>query len=332
MFNICQWPPVLGISGFSNSGKTTLIEQLLPILCKENLKILVMKKHGHNVPLEEEYKDTSRFYQQGADSWLHDEHQILYHRHESQNFYNVLNFIPKYYDLVLMEGNRHAKIPKLWLSEEVPEDPYIISVLPNNSQRLFQAQNLITTWLNHQWHSLPLAIGIYGKIGDSSDNIQAWQHTLKLAQEISSTYFILGMHKHISDSISTLPLLSSFAIESNYYLQNNSFLEKPSSQLFFLENLLPILTAFHLLPKHRWLFLPPGCEKSSQEIQQYLFPKPGTWIVDISYSSLYKNDNFVYGLYYPNFYHFYKNEDIFSSSWHNKIKNSNIGKCFFKQE
>jgi len=53
--------PVLAIVGFSNSGKTTLIEKLISMLSAQGLRVCSIKHSHHQVELD----------RQGKDSWRH---------------------------------------------------------------------------------------------------------------------------------------------------------------------------------------------------------------------------------------------------------------------
>ncbi len=41
-------PPILAFSGFSQSGKTTLLSKVVPLLCRRGAQIGVVKHHGHS--------------------------------------------------------------------------------------------------------------------------------------------------------------------------------------------------------------------------------------------------------------------------------------------
>lgn len=60
-------PPVLSVVGFSNSGKTTYLEKLIPALKKRNLKIGVIKHDAHSFDIDVPGKDSWRLTQAGAD-------------------------------------------------------------------------------------------------------------------------------------------------------------------------------------------------------------------------------------------------------------------------
>jgi len=58
--------PILCFVGRSNSGKTTLIERLIPELVKEGYRIATIKHAGHGFHMDTEGKDSWRHKQAGA--------------------------------------------------------------------------------------------------------------------------------------------------------------------------------------------------------------------------------------------------------------------------
>lgn len=61
-----QGTTIIGIAGYSNSGKTTLIERLIPLLVRHGLRIGTVKHHGESSPFDTPGKDTYRHRQAGA--------------------------------------------------------------------------------------------------------------------------------------------------------------------------------------------------------------------------------------------------------------------------
>jgi molybdopterin-guanine dinucleotide biosynthesis protein B len=59
-------PKVLSIVGRSNSGKTTLIERLIPKLTGRGWKVGTLKHDVHGFRMDHEGKDTDRHYESGA--------------------------------------------------------------------------------------------------------------------------------------------------------------------------------------------------------------------------------------------------------------------------
>src|SRR5437870_13363557 len=50
-------PPILCFVGRSNSGKTTLIERVIPVLVREGYRIATIKHAAHGLDLDTEGKD-----------------------------------------------------------------------------------------------------------------------------------------------------------------------------------------------------------------------------------------------------------------------------------
>lgn len=98
--------PCLGIVGPSKSGKTTLIEQLIPLLSPLNIAVL---KHSHHLSLGPELpsKDSVRYRAAGAVSALSVP--------ADTGFETAMNQLlaARQVDLVLVESFRSAPIPKL---------------------------------------------------------------------------------------------------------------------------------------------------------------------------------------------------------------------------
>ncbi len=60
-------PEIVSIIGHSNSGKTTLVERLIPVLRKEGLRVGILKHHGKDFEFDVPGKDTWRHARAGAD-------------------------------------------------------------------------------------------------------------------------------------------------------------------------------------------------------------------------------------------------------------------------
>jgi molybdopterin-guanine dinucleotide biosynthesis protein B len=60
-------PPIITVVGFSNAGKTTMIEKLLPELKGRGFKVGTIKHAHHGFAIDREGKDSWRHQQAGAD-------------------------------------------------------------------------------------------------------------------------------------------------------------------------------------------------------------------------------------------------------------------------
>ena len=130
---------VLGFAGYSGSGKTTLIESLMPRLNAVGLKVSVIKQSHHDLEVDVPGKDSWRHRHAGArEVLLTSPHRWMLVRElrdeaEPELAEHIARLSPC--DLVLVEGFRHAALPKLevwraangrpWLH---PHDPHIIAV------------------------------------------------------------------------------------------------------------------------------------------------------------------------------------------------------------
>ncbi len=110
------WPAVLAISGAHNSGKTTLIERLLPLLHKEGLAVAVIKHDGHDFVPDVPGTDSYRLREAGAAGvavysgkryLLYEERQV-----DEKELLDALTASGRY-DLVLLEGFKYSAWPKL---------------------------------------------------------------------------------------------------------------------------------------------------------------------------------------------------------------------------
>ena len=320
-----HWPPVLGISGFSKCGKTTLLEMLIhQANTSKHWQIMALKKHGHGMHLEDGAKDSFRFHQSGADSFLHDITQLLVHTHHENSLEMMLEWIPGYYDIILVEGHRHAEIPKLWLTNSqkattnaketsIPHDPYILTVLPEGKDRAEQAWAWLESWMENTWRQLPLAIGIYGQ--EHACNRQTLLNTISWAKNISQTV-VCFIHKSTDLNMETsdmMPILAAADVPGWW---------------------LPIDQAFRLLPQKRWLFVPPDlCENPDTPTPFFSLPaiSPGTWAMDVlSQPTSYAGPDFCYGLYYPQIHACYHSLMKFAQHstscwWDHKLAGSLLG-------
>ena len=59
--------PTYALVAYSNSGKTTFLEKLIPALKSRGLRVAVIKHDGHDFQLDKEGKDSWRITQAGAD-------------------------------------------------------------------------------------------------------------------------------------------------------------------------------------------------------------------------------------------------------------------------
>ena len=106
---------VIAVSGVKNSGKTTLIEALLPLLSARGLKTAVLKHDGHSFAADREGTDTCRFLAAGAfGAAIFDGEKFQAVKRLSVNESDLIALYPEA-DLILLEGFKWTAYPKLEL-------------------------------------------------------------------------------------------------------------------------------------------------------------------------------------------------------------------------
>ena len=105
----------LAISGFKNSGKTTLIEQLIPELIQRGLKVATVKHDGHSFEPDTPGTDSYRFWQAGVStSIVYDGGKYSLIKREPLKEEAIASLTGDA-DLILLEGFKWSTYPKLVL-------------------------------------------------------------------------------------------------------------------------------------------------------------------------------------------------------------------------
>ena len=130
---------IFGFAGWSGSGKTTLIEQLIPRFVKRGLRVSLIKHAHHTFDVDQPGKDSYRHRHAGATEVLvtSSRRWVLMHElrgaHEPAFDEQIRHLAPC--DLLLVEGFKHAPIPKLevWRAQTGegllhPNDAHIVAV------------------------------------------------------------------------------------------------------------------------------------------------------------------------------------------------------------
>ena len=130
---------VIGIAGWSGSGKTTLIEKLIPRFVKRGLRVSLIKHAHHTFDVDQAGKDSYRHRHAGATEVLvtSSRRWVLMHElrgAQEPSFEEQITHLSPC-ELVIVEGFKHAPIPKLevWRTQTGeallhPQDPHIVAV------------------------------------------------------------------------------------------------------------------------------------------------------------------------------------------------------------
>ena len=169
--------PAFGVCGRSGSGKTALIEAVIPQLRKQGLKVAVVKGTTREVAVE------------------------------SPDLATSLRDLSTHHDLVLVESNHSSPLPKVWLPDasgsEIPTKvPGVVAHLSRDCDRVQSLLSILKDWLPLQWDKTPVfgCVLIGGKsrrMGYPKHLIQKngkpWiQRTVELLEQTTSQVAIVG--------------------------------------------------------------------------------------------------------------------------------------------
>ena len=118
--------PIISFVGWHNSGKTTVVQEVVRHLKQENLRVAVIKSTRETgIEFDRPGSDTDVYRKAGADAVTliaPDQFVLMSSRHGDENGGNLLSLVHRYYhqyDIVIGEGFKHErKIPKIEIIRE----------------------------------------------------------------------------------------------------------------------------------------------------------------------------------------------------------------------
>jgi len=130
---------VMGIVGWSGSGKTSLVVQVLPLLKAQGIRVSTMKHAHHRFDVDKPGKDSFRHREAGASEVLvvTSSRWVLMHESREEPEPSIESLIERMtpVDLLLIEGFKTHQHPKIEIYREsegkpllCPEDPGIVAV------------------------------------------------------------------------------------------------------------------------------------------------------------------------------------------------------------
>ena len=130
--NLPDYPvPVLGFAAFSGTGKTTLLEQVIPLLKTAGIRLALVKHSHHDFEMDKPGKDSYRLRKAGAEQIL------LSSRYRSawimegdgETEPDLFQLLPRLntdkLDLVLVEGFRHQAFAKIEIHRPALNKPLL---------------------------------------------------------------------------------------------------------------------------------------------------------------------------------------------------------------
>lgn len=103
---------IIAISGVKNSGKTTLIEKLIPYLTREGLRVATIKHDGHD--FDPDVKGTDSFRHRIAGAYgtaIFSDKKFMIIKEEKTNEEELINYFSDA-DVILLEGFKYSNYPK----------------------------------------------------------------------------------------------------------------------------------------------------------------------------------------------------------------------------
>ncbi|EGQ8733525.1 molybdopterin-guanine dinucleotide biosynthesis protein MobB [Vibrio parahaemolyticus 49] len=138
--------PTLGFAAYSGTGKTTLLEALLPKLTDAGLRIGMLKHAHHNFDVDKPGKDSYRLRKAGASQMLiasRNRFALMTETPEAEAEFEYLltRFDEGKLDVVLVEGCKNIAFPKIELHREevgkpwlYPHDENIIAIASDSAE------------------------------------------------------------------------------------------------------------------------------------------------------------------------------------------------------
>ena len=138
---------VIGFSGYSGAGKTTLVEGLIASLRLAGQRVSVVKHAHHEFDIDHPGKDSWRHREAGAFEVVIASRRRLakireFAREVHPTVHQVLAELVEC-DWVLVEGFKHSDLLKIevWRAElgkpvQYPEDPFVVALATDSAQRL----------------------------------------------------------------------------------------------------------------------------------------------------------------------------------------------------
>ncbi|HHG3322055.1 bifunctional molybdopterin-guanine dinucleotide biosynthesis adaptor protein MobB/molybdopterin molybdotransferase MoeA [Vibrio parahaemolyticus] len=138
--------PIIGFAAYSGTGKTTLLEALLPKLTEAGLRIGMLKHAHHNFDVDKPGKDSYRLRKAGASQMLiasRNRFALMTETPEAEAEFEYLltRFDEDKLDVVLVEGCKNIAFPKIELHREevgkpwlYPHDENIIAIASDTAE------------------------------------------------------------------------------------------------------------------------------------------------------------------------------------------------------
>ena len=109
-------PPIIAIIGKSETGKTTLIQQLIPELKSRGYRVATIKHTPNDVAFDQPDKDSQRHIQAGSEATMisaPDKIAIIKPVAQALTIDQIARHLGEDYDVILAEGFKESNAPKI---------------------------------------------------------------------------------------------------------------------------------------------------------------------------------------------------------------------------
>ena len=107
---------IIAISGYSNSGKTTLLKKIIPLLCEQGFNVATLKHAHHDIEIDIPGKDSYELRKAGALQTIiaNDNRYAMICETPNQSV-DLKKLVNKFtdIDLILVEGFKDEQLPKI---------------------------------------------------------------------------------------------------------------------------------------------------------------------------------------------------------------------------
>ena len=140
---------IIGFYGYSNSGKTKLIEKLTKKITKKGFKVATIKNTNKKISIDTKEKDTWKHSQAGSKLVvLSTPIETSFILKNKKNNNDIINIIQKFqdFDIILIEGANDPDIQKIRLNKNIKKRKNTILTYTNDFDELYK---IILEKINH---------------------------------------------------------------------------------------------------------------------------------------------------------------------------------------
>ena len=126
--------PIISIVGKSNSGKTTLIEKLIPEIKKKGFRVASIKHNKHGFDIDHKGKDSWRHRKAGAQTtviYSQNELALICSMDHDATLQEIRELYIKDADIIIAEGHKLDNVPKIEIFRKEIHDKPVCKVDKN---------------------------------------------------------------------------------------------------------------------------------------------------------------------------------------------------------